>query len=117
MHRSMFVVAVASILFFAGCGTDRVAPPSSSEIAAQTSANVKQFIEKAQTVKSDEAKAELALLLESLEATAAESGGKYTELLESAKQLMSKYESSAPSAEIKEQLDDLSQKAGALSGS
>lgn len=115
MSQSINTLILIVILFLAGCGSDRVAPPSDSEIADQTKASVTQFIEKARDSKPEQAKADLALLLESLEARSGEQGAEYAELLESAKTLMTKYESSASNDEIKAQLDELNAKAAALS--
>ena len=116
MNQRIITLILGVILLLVGCSSDRVAPPSDSEIAAQTKASVTQFIEKAHDAKPDQAKADLVLLLESLEAKAGEYGGKHAELLESAKALMSKYEGSASKDDIKAQLDELSTKAAALSG-
>jgi outer membrane PBP1 activator LpoA protein len=101
-------------LFLAGCGSDKTAPPpSKSDVAAQTKAQVDEFVQKAkqnpQTAASD-----LELLIESLDARAADSGGAYGGLRDAAKELLAMYQRSAGQAEISGQLDKLSQAAAGL---
>ena len=108
-----------SVLFlltvvFTGCGGPSAPPPSESQKSEIAQKSVEAFIVSAKK-KPKSAAQELSVLMESLDAYASEYEGPYIELRDSAKELLSLYQSSAAKDKIRAQLDVLKQKAGALS--
>ncbi|MEN6498589.1 MAG: hypothetical protein ABFD16_30155 [Thermoguttaceae bacterium] len=102
-------------LFLAGCGTGgpTAPPPSDTEIGQMAKTRVAEFVQKTKT-QPKAAASNLALLLESLDAFAAQYGGPYVELRDTAKQLQGMYQRKASKQEIEGQLGKLTQQADAL---
>lgn len=101
-------------IVFTGCGGPAAPPPSESQKSEVAQKSVEAFIASAKK-KPKNAAQELSILMESLDAYASEYEGAYIELRDSAKALLSLYQSSASKDKIQAQLDVLKQKADALS--
>lgn len=101
-------------IVFTGCGGPAAPPPSESQKSEVAQKSIEAFIASAKK-KPKNAAQELSILMESLDAYASEYEGPYIELRDSAKTLLSLYQSSASKDKIQAQLDVLKQKADALS--
>ena len=116
MHRMIAVIALICSLLVVGCdqpGPPQIAPPTEQQIGQQTSTMVSGFVEQAKKSPKS-AEAELGLLLEALEARAAEQGGKFVDVRDAAKELLALYGQSGKEAQINEGLDKLQQLAQSL---
>lgn len=117
MNARLAAPLLLGALFLAGCGGGgpSAPPPSDTELGQMAKTRVNAFVEKAKA-RPATAASELALLLESLEAFAADRSGPYVELRDTAKQLQAMYQRKAPKQEIEGQLQKLTQQAAALPG-
>jgi hypothetical protein len=112
MYSKTAAFCFALSLSLMGC-TSSAPPPAKEETAAQTKAIVDEFVQKAKQAP-EAAPADLAVLLESLDARAQDSGPAYASLRDTAKELQAMYQRSASKEEISGQLDKLSQAAAGL---
>jgi hypothetical protein len=113
MSRILVGFGLAVCLGLPGCGP-KASPPAKEKVAAETKTLVHQFVTKAKSQAPKAAAADLAVLLENLEARAKDQGGGYQKLLDAAKELQKTLQGSAARPQINQQLDELSQAASSL---
>ena len=115
MYGKSALICVGLAILLAGCGPKTASRPSDADVASQAQALINDFVQKAKS-QPDTGAQELELVLESLEAQAAEYGGAHEQLRDAAKELKSLYESSASQEEVNQKLDAMAQQAAGLSG-
>lgn len=97
-------------LAFVGCGGTKAPAPTKDKMSAETKTMVGQCAGKARNKQAGAA--ELAVLLETLEARSKEFGEGHKKVLDAAKGLQAAYGKSA--SEVNQKLDELSQAAAKL---
>lgn len=116
MMRSFLISCLAgTVLMVGGCGSPSDAPPSEAQQATRAKQIVVDFTAQARK-KPAQAPQQLNVLLEALDAYAANHGGPYVQLRDTAKELQTLYTNKADKADIEKKLAELEQQANTLPG-
>lgn len=115
MRSFLASCVLGSVVMLGGCGGPSDAPPTESQQATQAKQIVVDFTAQARK-KPAQAPQQLDVLLEALDAYAANDGGPYVQLRDTAKELQTLYTNKADKPEIEKKLAELEQQANALPG-